>query len=95
MADANTWTPPQAQESTHIRSLPTSSTNSVSACCHAPLAHDATRAYCTKCNRVDYDLNDGGVAEGHYYCCPDCGGAGELDDITRCSTCDGDGMVEA
>lgn len=69
-------------------------TGNLSACCHAPLAHDATRAYCTKCDRVDCDLNDWGVAEGHFYRCPECSGT-IGDDLDHCETCDGDGMVEA
>lgn len=87
------WSPPTAKETTHIRALPINS-GAESPCCAAPTAHDATRTYCLGCNRVVGDLNDAGVADGVYYCCPDCGGAGDLDDVTRCDTCDGDGMVK-
>lgn len=65
-------------------------------CCGAMRYMDATRTYCSKCDRVLFDLNDGTAFESVLYACPDCGGNGYdggIDDM-NCETCEGKGVVE-
>lgn len=91
-----TWSPPAKHETTHIRALPVG-TGELSRCCSASVSYDSTRHYCTKCFRVLWDINDGSIGDEsnpNWFLCTGCGGAGDLDDITTCEDCDGDGMVE-